>query len=72
MAAFARELGYTQVLSQTAHGQKVFSNGKDVISFDVDGHNGGFWKLANDFKALLSRKTRRGTFDPFLRRRVGD
>ncbi|WP_239646781.1 toxin C-terminal domain-containing protein [Pseudomonas syringae] len=35
---------------------------------DLDGHNGGAWKMAGSVKALGSIDTRAGTFDVNLKR----
>ncbi|WP_411705615.1 toxin C-terminal domain-containing protein [Edaphovirga cremea] len=37
----------------------------------MDGHNGGFWKVADSVKNFGSKKTRTGTFDIDLNR-IGD
>jgi hypothetical protein len=52
-------------------GQSVFTNGKDFISPDTDGHNGGIWKKAKSVKALGKKETRDGTYDKDLNR-IGD
>jgi hypothetical protein len=44
----AAKLGYHRLIKDPPfdpHGQKVFGNGKNYISPDADGHNGGVWKL---------------------------
>ena len=46
-----------------SHGQLVFKKGNRYITPDVDGHNGGVWKMADSVKNLGSKKTRLGTFD---------
>ena len=68
----ADELGYsTRIPPQKApfnsHGQPVFSNGKNYISPDVDGHNvSGGWKM-------FDRNGRRtGTYSPDLSTRIKD
>ncbi|MBJ9978520.1 DUF637 domain-containing protein, partial [Pseudomonas sp. S30] len=67
----AEALGY-QKISETVHGgQAVFRKGKSYITRDLDGHNGGAWKMASSVKALESRTTRDGTFDKNLNR-IGD
>lgn len=65
--AAARELGYLKV-SERVHGQAVYRNGNSYITRDLDGHNGGAWKMANSPKALASKATRQGTFDINLQR----
>ena len=54
--------GYKRV-KEKSHGQKVYSNGKDYISPDRDGHNGGIWKRAKSIKDLDDPKKRMGTYD---------
>ena len=54
-----------------SHGQPVYSDGKSVISPDVDSHNGGAWKAADSVEDLGSKDTRRGTFDRNMNR-IGD
>jgi filamentous hemagglutinin len=67
----AEALGY-QKISETVHGgQAVFRKGKTYITRDLDGHNGGAWKMAGSVKALESKSTRDGTFDKNLNR-IGD
>jgi len=59
----AEALGYrrTKEFPFNSHGQRVYTNGKDFISPDVDGHNGGVWKK-------FDRRGRRvGTFDGDLK-----
>jgi hypothetical protein len=61
----ASNLGYDQrIPAQKApfnsHGQPVFSNGKKYITPDVDGHNGGVWKMFDRSGKRL------GTFDANL------
>ncbi len=63
----ARELGFTKT-SERVHGQAVFKKGKTYITRDVDGHNGGAWKVANSVKDLTGKATRSGTYDENLKR----
>ena len=63
--------GYKRVKGSHPHGQPVFSNGKNFITPDADGHNGGIWKMAKKEKELFSRGTRMGTYDATLKR-IGD
>ena len=49
----------------------IFKKGKEYISPDRDGHNGGIWKKANSINDLNSKKTRNGTYDDNLNR-IGD
>lgn len=64
-----------------SHGQPVFTDGKRVYSYDVDGHNGGLFKVAGSVKELGSKQTRDGTLglgrpagtnEPWVLYRVGD
>lgn len=54
-----------------SHGQPVFKKGNLYITPDVDGHNGGIWKMATSIENLKSKKTRLGTYDINLNR-IGD
>lgn len=68
----AGELGFLiKCNEKSGHGQPIFTNGKLYISFDVDSHNGGVWKMAKSPKKLESKKTRLGTYDKNLKR-IGD
>ncbi|MET8999451.1 RHS repeat-associated core domain-containing protein [Amycolatopsis sp. NPDC004169] len=62
-------------------GQPVFTDGKRFYTYDIDGHNGGLWKVADDVRSLGSKKTRSGTWglgrpggsrEPWQLYRVGD
>ncbi|MFD1177720.1 toxin C-terminal domain-containing protein [Paenibacillus puldeungensis] len=68
--AAAKKLGYTKT-NFTSHGQPVFKKGNKYITPDVDGHNGGLWKMADSVKNLGSKSTRMGTYDENLTR-IGD
>lgn len=65
----AKYLGYRDT-GKILNGQKIFTNGKTVISQDIgsgDGsHNGGTWKIAKSEKALGSKSTRTATTDALL------
>ncbi|CAN7716190.1 toxin C-terminal domain-containing protein [Pseudorhodoferax sp. LjRoot39] len=50
---------------------KRYLRGKDFITRDLDGHNGGAWKMADSVKNLASKETRAGTYDRNLKR-IGD
>jgi len=61
----AANLGYDRLVKDppfNSHGQKVFTNGSDYITPDVDKHNGGSWKMFD------RRGNRVGTFDGDLNR----
>ena len=63
--------GYKRVKGRHPHGKPVFSNGKNYITPDADGHNGGIWKMAQKEQELFNRETRMGTYDANLKR-IGD
>ncbi len=70
--AAAEALGYRRI-AETSHGQAVYTNGKNYITRDIDGHKkGGAWKVADTLKALGSKETRTGTYDATLKVKVGD
>ena len=66
----AKKLGYRPT-NYYSHKQKVFYNPKTklYITPDVDGHNGGVWKMAKTVEDLSSKSTRMGTYDEFLNRK---
>jgi hypothetical protein len=66
----AESLGFQRV-SETVNGQAVYQQGKRFITRDVDGHNGGAWKMADSIKNLGSKETRMGTYSIDLIR-IGD
>lgn len=49
-----------------SHDQPVFTNGKDYITPDKDGHNGGVWKKGRTIEDLSRKETRMGTYDKDL------
>lgn len=51
---------------------KVYSDGKKYISPDLDGHNGGTWKMADKEKNLWKKETRIGTYNEDLSKKVGE
>lgn len=58
---------------QRSHGQPVYRKGREYISPDIDGHNGGVWKkCTGNIKNLRSKKTRDGTYNADLSERIGD
>ncbi|MFD2389819.1 toxin C-terminal domain-containing protein [Enterococcus gallinarum] len=66
-------MGYIKT-NERLYGQPVFKNTKrkpQYITPDVDSHNGGTWKGANNVKDLGSKDTRSGTYDEDLNR-IGD
>ncbi|WP_323687387.1 MULTISPECIES: toxin C-terminal domain-containing protein [unclassified Rhizobium] len=52
-------------------GQPVYKNGTLYITRDLDGHNGGAWKMATSVKDLAGKGRRLGTYDSNLKR-IGD
>jgi RHS repeat-associated protein len=67
----AETLGFKKINETIHDGQAVFKKGKRFITRDVDGHNGGAWKMAKSVKGLGSKDARLGTFDKDLNR-IGD
>ena len=63
--------GYKKVKGLYPYGKPVFYNGKNYITPDRDGHNGGVWKMAKKEKDLYNRNTRMGTYDAELNK-IGD
>ena len=68
----AKDLGYEPTNYTSKNGAKIFTNGKNYISADVTSHNGGFWKMADSVKEINSKTTRLGTYDKWLKIRIGD
>ncbi|HRK56308.1 MAG TPA: RHS repeat-associated core domain-containing protein, partial [Burkholderiaceae bacterium] len=67
-AEAAAKLGFDQIIKNpnfNSMGQRVFSNGKHQISFDVTGHKGGVWKVFN------KAGERVGTYDETLTIKLG-
>jgi hypothetical protein len=69
-AEAAEAMGFTRV-SETVKGQAVFRRGNRFITRDVDGHNGGAWKMAQSPEDLRAKSTRDGTFAADMTR-IGD
>jgi hypothetical protein len=67
----AESLGYKKINETVHNGQAVFKKDNFYITRDVDGHNGGAWKMAKSVEDLGSKQTRLGTFDANLNR-IGD
>jgi hypothetical protein len=44
--------------SALVNGQAVYQDGNRFITRDIDGHNGGAWKMADSVKNLMSKDTR--------------
>lgn len=62
--------GYRKVKTRS-QGQPIFTNGKNYITPDKTGHNGGVWKMGKTIKDLGKKETRMGTYDANLKR-IGD
>jgi putative RNase toxin 21 of polymorphic toxin system len=58
----ANRLGYRATKFQSS-GQRVFTNGKNFITQDVDSHTGGLWKVARTVAGLASKQTQMGAYD---------
>lgn len=71
--AAAKKLKYVEVKEKSKE-QLIFKHpkAKDVITHDIDSHNGGFWKKAKTIYKLKSRQTREGTYSIDLKERKGD
>ncbi|QXH78669.1 hemagglutinin repeat-containing protein [Pseudomonas salmasensis] len=67
----AEAAGYKKINETVHNGQAVFKRGNSYITRDLDGHNGGAWKMADSVKGLGKRETRDGTFDVNFKR-IGD
>lgn len=48
--------GYRKLNERNKHGTPIYTNGKDYIFPDKDGHNGGIWKKAKNKKLLDKKK----------------
>ena len=59
--------GYRKVKFRSKE-MPVFYNGKNYLSPDRDGHNGGVWKMAKKKHELENRSVRMGTYDKDLKR----
>ena len=62
--------GYRKT-NMRSNGEPIFTNGKNYITPDNTGHNGGIWKMAKTIKGLGKKETRMGTYDRNLKR-IGD
>lgn len=72
----AKEMGYSKE-PERSHGQAVYYKNTApkplrYISYDIDSHNGGYWKAASSPQNLLHKSTRSGTYDMYLQNRIGD
>jgi hypothetical protein len=64
----ANRLGYQheKTVDFDKHGQDVYKRGKTYITYDINGHKGGFWKMYR-----RGVKLRMGTFDLDLKIKIG-
>ncbi len=46
----AKKLGFNKTNETVHNGQAVYKKGKRYISRDLDGHNGGAWKMGKSIK----------------------
>nr|MBA2664358.1 hypothetical protein [Lujinxingiaceae bacterium] len=67
----AAELGFNKINARAHGGAPIYKKGDVYISPDLDGHSGGFWKMADSPRNLNSKETRMGTYD-FDLIRIGD
>jgi len=67
----ADDLGFLKT-NQRSKGQAVYRMDNKYVVRDVDGHNGGVWKMADSPAALGSKTTRSGTYNADLSVRIGD
>jgi uncharacterized protein RhaS with RHS repeats len=68
----AENMGFKEVKGERVQGAKVYRKGREYISRDRDGHNGGAWKKADSVSKLGSKFTRQGTYNRDLSQRIGD
>jgi head-tail adaptor len=68
----AENMGFSVLRGERVQGAQVYQRGREFIARDMDGHNGGAWKMANSLQSLRRRETRRGTYNHDLSVRVGD
>jgi hypothetical protein len=59
-------------MNQRSSGEAIYRKGRRYISRDLDGHNGGAWKMGYVSDRLRNRTTRLGTYNKDLTQRVGD
>lgn len=63
--------GFEKINERAKNKMPIYKKGREYISPDKDGHNGGIWKKANSIKELNRKDTRKGTYDENLKR-IGD
>lgn len=67
----AESFGFKKINETVHEGQAVYKKGNYFITRDLDGHNGGAWKMAKSVEALGKKETRMGTYNINLNR-IGD
>jgi filamentous hemagglutinin len=68
----ATRLGFAKT-AYRSHKQVVYQKGNCYISFDIDGHRGGTWKMADgSWRRLGNQKQRLGTYNNDLTVRKGN
>jgi uncharacterized protein YukE len=67
----ALDMGFVK-LHERSSDEAIYRKGRRYISRDLDGHNGGAWKMGYGPDKLKDRTTRLGTYNMDLTQRVGD
>ena len=62
--------GYRRI-NERSKDAPIYTNGKNYITPDVHGHNGGVWKMSKKTNTYKNRSVRTGTYDKDLNR-IGD
>jgi len=62
--------GYRRI-NERSKDAPIYTNGKNYITPDVHGHNGGVWKMSKKTNTFKNRSVRTGTYDKDLNR-IGD
>lgn len=66
----ATGIGAKAVAGAKYKGRQIYRRGNDYLSYDIDGHRGGFWKVSSSLKNAKKGK-RSGTWNWDLTKRVG-
>jgi len=64
--------GYKEVKGVRSEGQPVFKKGTKYISPDATSHKGGYWKMADSPKKLKKAKSRMGTYNKDLTKKIAE
>lgn len=67
----AEAMGF-QDTGTSSHNARVYRQGRNYISRDLDSHHGGAWKLARNPRHLGNPNQRFGTYNKDLTVRIGD